>query len=101
MTKRVRVLKEMPCLMPGEYGVPYGSVWLVGKDNFITPKNIELMVEQGWLEWVEEKKYPCDRCGKLRTKDEGGTTFTVCDDCWDKWQKEEEVEEENSLEDKF
>lgn len=28
--------------------------------------------------------YPCADCGKLRTKDEGGTTFTVCDECWDK-----------------
>jgi hypothetical protein len=27
--------------------------------------------------------YPCDRCGKLRSKAEGGTTFTVCDECWD------------------
>lgn len=30
-----------------------------------------------------EPTYPCDRCGKPRTKAEGGTTFTVCDDCWD------------------
>jgi hypothetical protein len=27
--------------------------------------------------------YPCQRCGKLRSKDEGGTVFTVCDECWD------------------
>lgn len=26
--------------------------------------------------------YPCDRCGVLRSKAEGGTVFTVCDDCW-------------------
>ena len=31
-----------------------------------------------------EKIYPCDKCGKLRSKDEGGTVFTVCDECWDK-----------------
>lgn len=31
----------------------------------------------------EERKYPCDRCGKLRSKAEGGTVFTVCDECWD------------------
>jgi len=30
-----------------------------------------------------EPTYPCDRCGALRTKAEGGTTFTVCDACWD------------------
>jgi DNA-directed RNA polymerase subunit RPC12/RpoP len=28
--------------------------------------------------------YPCLDCGKMRTKDEGGTTFTVCDECWEK-----------------
>lgn len=28
--------------------------------------------------------YPCADCGKMRSKNEGGTTFTVCDDCWDK-----------------
>lgn len=32
----------------------------------------------------DKKIYPCDDCGKLRSKNEGGTTFTVCDDCWDK-----------------
>ena len=31
-----------------------------------------------------EEKYPCKDCGVLRTKAEGGTTFTVCDECWDK-----------------
>lgn len=30
-----------------------------------------------------EKTYPCIKCGKPRTKAEGGTTFTVCDDCWE------------------
>jgi len=29
-----------------------------------------------------EELYPCDKCGKLRTKAEGGTVFTVCDTCW-------------------
>lgn len=31
-----------------------------------------------------EQQYPCAKCGKLRTKAQGGTTFTVCDECWDK-----------------
>ena len=35
----------------------------------------------------EEQQYPCADCGKLRTKAEGGTTFTVCDKCWDKKYK--------------
>lgn len=29
-----------------------------------------------------EPTYACARCGTLRTKAEGGTTFTVCDECW-------------------
>lgn len=28
--------------------------------------------------------YPCADCGKMLTKAEGGTTFTVCDECWKK-----------------
>jgi len=32
----------------------------------------------------EAGEYTCADCGKLRTKAEGGTTFTVCDECWDK-----------------
>jgi hypothetical protein len=31
-----------------------------------------------------EPLYPCDDCGTMRTKAEGGTTFTVCDACWQK-----------------
>ena len=31
-----------------------------------------------------ETLYPCVDCGTLRTKAEGGTTFTVCDECWEK-----------------
>lgn len=30
-----------------------------------------------------EQIYPCAQCGAMRTKAEGGTTFTVCDACWD------------------
>lgn len=33
---------------------------------------------------VNERIYPCAVCGVLRSKAEGGTTFTVCDTCWDK-----------------
>ena len=31
----------------------------------------------------EGRVYPCEKCGKVRTKAESGTTFTVCDACWD------------------
>jgi hypothetical protein len=30
-----------------------------------------------------ERRYPCAKCGKLRTEAEGGTTFDVCDTCYD------------------
>jgi len=31
-----------------------------------------------------DRVYPCMYCGTLRSKEEGGTVFTVCDDCWEK-----------------
>lgn len=31
-----------------------------------------------------ERIYPCDKCGKLRSKAEGGTCFSLCDECWEK-----------------
>ena len=33
---------------------------------------------------LDARIYPCRTCGKMRSKNEGGTTFTVCDTCWDK-----------------
>lgn len=42
----------------------------------------------------KEKTCPCADCGKMRTADEGGTTFTVCDECWDKHYKEQTKKEE-------
>ena len=35
--------------------------------------------------------YPCTKCGVMRTKDEGGTVFTVCDKCWDEEHKKLEA----------
>lgn len=32
---------------------------------------------------ADERIYPCSRCGTMRSKAEGGTTFTVCDECYD------------------
>lgn len=40
------------------------------------------------LQIDRDKKYPCERCGALRTKAQGGTVFTVCDACWDVRQAE-------------
>lgn len=36
----------------------------------------------------DKKIYPCEDCGVLRSENEGGKIFTVCDDCWDKHYKE-------------
>lgn len=30
---------------------------------------------------MNDSTYPCEKCGKPRTKAEGGTTFTICDSC--------------------
>lgn len=50
----------------------------------------------------QEKKYPCIQCGKLRTKEEGGTTFSLCDACWDKkYGKQETMEWEKKFLSKF
>ena len=40
----------------------------------------------------DKRIYPCDDCGELRSKNEGGTTFTVCDECWDKSHGESKPE---------
>jgi hypothetical protein len=48
-------------------------------------------IREGFMLAREEKHgdarvYPCVKCGKPLSKAEGGTTFTVCDDCWDATQ---------------
>ena len=50
-----------------------------------------------------DRVYPCAKCGTLRSKREGGTTFTVCDDCWDKASAASKHQEERTqtLEDLF
>lgn len=42
------------------------------------------MIEPPTTAGTAEPLYPCTRCGKLRTKAQGGAAFTVCDACWDK-----------------
>lgn len=39
-----------------------------------------------------EPTYPCAKCGRLCTKAQGGTTFTVCDGCWEETHSEAEPE---------
>jgi len=39
-------------------------------------------------EGEEDKEiYPCGDCGKMRSKNEGGTVFAVCDECWNEAYK--------------
>lgn len=33
---------------------------------------------------ADDRIYPCKDCGTMRSKNEGGAIFTVCDECWDK-----------------
>lgn len=33
---------------------------------------------------TEGGSYPCEKCGRPRTRAEGGIAFTVCDECWNK-----------------
>lgn len=35
------------------------------------------------IEDKDTKIYPCTKCGVMRSKNQGGTVFTVCDECWD------------------
>jgi hypothetical protein len=34
----------------------------------------------------DKRIYPCVKCGALRSENEGGRIFTVCDNCWPKKQ---------------
>jgi hypothetical protein len=45
-----------------------------------------------------DKKYPCKDCGVLRTKAEGGTVFSMCDKCWDKYYKTDKEIDKDILE---
>jgi hypothetical protein len=39
----------------------------------------------------DDEVYPCADCGKLRSKNQGGTIFAVCDRCWDKHYRKQEA----------
>ena len=70
-------------IKPGVYacgvGQQYSSqdISSVGISIGVTCGNCKRLLETG-------RVYPCDNCGKLRSKAEGGTTFTVCEACWSK-----------------
>lgn len=42
---------------------------------------------------TDERIYRCRSCDKMRTKAEGGSVFSLCDECWDKrYPKKDELE---------
>lgn len=53
----------------------------------LSAKEIGRIFDAGYAaaksEAPDERIYPCAKCGTMRSKAEGGTVFTVCDDCWD------------------
>lgn len=79
---------------------PYLSLW--GSEAMFNAKTVEEIeatpwgphcMEDGTFPWEwwdqlpdlgKQALYPCADCGLKRTAAEGGTTFTVCDKCWDK-----------------
>lgn len=65
--------------------IPHDFFFTVHSDNPVGAANIKGLLN-GYLEIrsSEARIYPCAKCGVLRSKSEGGTTFTVCDECWDK-----------------
>lgn len=36
------------------------------------------------MEDKDAEIFPCQDCGKMRSKNQGGTIFTVCESCWEK-----------------
>jgi len=52
--------------------------------DYITDRFLAFIVPKDKPPNDDDRIYPCDGCGKLRSKNEGGTTFTVCDACWDR-----------------
>lgn len=50
----------------------------------VTKQIIALILPKDKPPSNEDRIYSCDKCEKMRSKDEGGTTFTLCDECWSK-----------------
>jgi hypothetical protein len=64
-----------PQMRVWEQGFEYGESSLRAAINAAKPE----------VKAADENLYPCitPGCKTMRTKAEGGTTFTVCDECWD------------------
>ncbi len=56
------------------------------EEEYIKSTN-DSMADKPSIDEDNERIYPCNDCGKLRSKAEGGTTLTFCDECWDKRYK--------------
>jgi len=106
--KKVRVERPFPFVEVGkELNIKIDNclTYIYGDNLFCqNQEQVEELVKDGWVSWVEEEEqYPCDECGELRTKSEGGTTFTICDKCWEKHVTKVLVKNDKSLtlEEKF
>lgn len=68
--------------------------------DLYTPLGYEYRVQRRKVKEIKEldKQYPCTKCGKLRTKEEGGTTFSVCESCWDKMHPDCPMDEKSNEE---
>lgn len=81
-------LREALDSTPAASGVPYVAGPLT--PNTFSPAEIDALrqVLPAPSAAAAEPLYPCDDCGAHRTKAQGGTIFTVCDECWDKHYKQ-------------
>lgn len=81
--KRYVPTGEMRVPLNGEIILTNGGIMVAGPGTGNFPR---IILREA------EPEYPCSKCGKLRTKAEGGATFTVCEACWEKQPTPEEIE---------
>lgn len=58
--------------------------WFSRRGYAVDCPSDRMIAEEAWQAARGLQFYPCADCGCWRTKSEGGTTFTVCDECWSK-----------------
>lgn len=78
------IVDQTPCSNCGHWkGDHHPACMVTGKHPY-THSQAHCTCDAFTASVPPEPTYPCTSCGKLRTKAEGGTTFTVCETCWDK-----------------
>lgn len=71
--KKVRVLKEMP-------SYPEGLEFNIERNDELCGHKVYCLIEDGWLEWVEEPKSLEEKIEQTMFKWDRGN-FTVCPEC--------------------